>query len=539
MWLKLKSTGSAALPTRWCRNNFSADELLQGPGAPALTCLQLVTSPRISRRNFLKSASMISATAVTSLGGAISPRGKPDQNMPHPASSSSSSGAPLTSWLLPRLTTGDETLDRAWLIALGDLAGNIQLHKGGMLESPAPCLIAGLDYRSPWTRDAAFNTWYGAGLLFPEVARNTLSAVLEHAADGSVQLEPHQYWDAIIWAHGAWQYFIYSGDQEFLQLAQPLVARSLRFFEENEFDPADGLFRGGACFQDGVAGYPDYYAPQGTPFSGIADWVKHAGSRRAPQGGGIPCKALSTNCLYYRAYEVAAKMTQVVGLSPDPAWEEKRENLRRAINTHFWSESLGRYRYLVDAPGIDDRQEGLGLAFALLFGVADDRQAERILDSVYLAPRGMPCVWPTYERYAQRGGLGRHSGPIWPQVNTAWALACAARGRPQLALNELRHLAESAVRNGEFIEVLHPETGEPYGGLQENSHTGVIEPYPIIHRQSWCASGYLAMTLACLFGVQIDEHGLTQRPGNVAGLKRAQLSGLRFRGTLLDLHAPV
>lgn len=400
---------------------------------------------------------------------------------------------------LSALRSGDARLDQADRLATGDLLGNVQPFQDGLLDAPAPCLIAGLEYVTPWTRDAAFNAWFALSRLAPGVARDTLLSVLERTADGTVRIGG-QYWDAIIWAQGAWEHVLATHDRVFLATAFAAVKNSLARFEHEEFDPADGLFRGGACFQDGVAGYPDFYAPAPgqPPFSGIHVWVEVATDKRHPSGGGMPCKALSTNCLYYRAYRIAQLMAETLGVAPDPSWPGKARALRAAINARFWNEPLGRYRYLVDAPGEDDRQEGLGLAFALLFGVADDAQARRIFETVHLSPHGIPCVWPTYPRYAERGEYGRHSGPIWPQVNAAWALACVARGRPDLARRELELLATKACRDGGFIEVFHPDTGLPYGGLQEHHERTGMELYPVLRRQSWCASGYLAMVAALI-----------------------------------------
>jgi glycogen debranching enzyme len=264
------------------------------------------------------------------------------------------------------------------------------------------------------------------------------------------------------------------------------------------------LFRGGACFQDGIAGYPDFFAPKGITYSGILSWAEQPHGHLVPKGVGIPCKALSTNCLYYRAYQVAGLLASALGHSPNPSWQKKANALRKAINDRFWRQKSGSYAYLVDSPDDDVRQEGLGLAFALLFGVADDEQARRIFDSVYISSHGIPCLWPTYPRYAKPGHFGRHSGPIWPQVNAAWALACHARGRRDLALLELRLLAEKACRDSEFVEVYHPETGVPYGGWQEETR-GTIEPFGICHRQSWCASGFIAMVIFCLHEVPMSD----------------------------------
>jgi GH15 family glucan-1,4-alpha-glucosidase len=391
----------------------------------------------------------------------------------------------------------DPRVRHALRLAVGDLLGNVRPFQDGLLTTPAPCLIAGLEYVTPWTRDAAFNVWFGLSRLAPEVATHTLLAVLERTPGGTVRIGG-QYWDAIIWAQGAWAHYTETRDRAFLTTAQDAVRHSLARFEAEEFDAADGLFRGGACFQDGVAAYPDFYTPgpDDPPFSGIDVWTEMATQKRFPIGGGIPCKALSTNCLYYRAYRVAQLMAAELGIEPDPTWAGKAERLRAAINARFWSEKLGRYRYLVDAPGEDDRQEGLGLAFALLFDVADTEQARRIFENTHLTPHGIPCVWPTYPRYAERGEYGRHSGPIWPQVNAAWALACVAHGRRDLAEREMISLAEKAARDGGFCEVFHPDTGLPYGGLQEHHERPGIELYPVLRRQSWCASGFIAMARA-------------------------------------------
>src|SRR4051812_48652782 len=112
------------------------------------------------------------------------------------------------------LNSGDARLDQAFRIAVGDLLGNIQSYRAGLLDVPAACLIAGLDYVTPWTRDAASNTWFALSRLAPDVARNTLLSVLERTPDGTVRIGG-QYWDAIIWAQGAWEHYTVTADRGF------------------------------------------------------------------------------------------------------------------------------------------------------------------------------------------------------------------------------------------------------------------------------------------------------------------------------------
>src|SRR4029450_475655 len=107
------------------------------------------------------------------------------------------------------IATNIPSVNRAFRIALGDLYGNITPFHDGLLEQAKPAVLAGLDYDTPWTRDAAINTWNGMGLLCPDVTRNTLLSVLERA-DGKVRIGG-QYWDAIIWVTGAWAQYTYTG----------------------------------------------------------------------------------------------------------------------------------------------------------------------------------------------------------------------------------------------------------------------------------------------------------------------------------------
>ena len=272
----------------------------------------------------------------------------------------------------PSLKIDHNAAHDAFRIAVGDLLGNVVPFKDGLLDRPMPVILAGLDYGTPWTRDAAINAWNGASLIMPDVARNTLLSVLERS-EGKVRIGG-QYWDCIVWATGAWHHYPYTGDREFLALALEATANSQAYFEETEFDAQDNLFRGPG-WSDGVAAHPDRYANAGGS-SGILDWPKHNPDKVSKPGYGIPMKALSTNCLYYSAYLTAEKTATELKALVDPQWRSKAERLKKAINTRLWDESKGCYRFLIGPFGNCDHQEGLGSSYALLLGIADAKRAE-------------------------------------------------------------------------------------------------------------------------------------------------------------------
>jgi len=433
----------------------------------------------------------------------------------------------------PKLHSNAPKIDRAFSIAIADITGNIHPFRAGLLEKSAPVLMAGAGYNEPWTRDAAINTWNGAGLLWPEVARNTLLSVLERR-HGKVFIGG-QYWDAILWSTGAWSYYLYTGDRALLQTAFEATLNRLAEREADEFDAKMGLFRGPAVYGDGVAAYPDRYAEHTGGSSAILDWPKNNPDRVSHPGYGLPMFTLSTNCVYLHAYDLLGRMAAALGKRPDPLWQEKAARLRKAINTHFWKPGLGRYATLVDPWGTDDRQEAIGLAFSVLFGAADAGQAVSLFRHVHLAPAGMPCLWPTYARYARLGGVGRHSGTVWPHAEAFWADAAARAGHAHLFAYDLTRMADRAVRDGQFYELYNPITGEPYGGLQEAGARGIVlwdsQPH-----QTWSATGFLRLVLFDLAGMRFDQRGIIFAPVLPDDLREFDLTGVPYRRATLDIH---
>lgn len=433
---------------------------------------------------------------------------------------------------IPSLVTDHNGVNRAFRIAVGDLMGNVARYRNGLLEQESLVILAGLDYDTPWTRDAAINAWNGASLIMPEISKNTLLSVLDPVERG-VRIGG-EYWDAIVWATGAWSHFLYTGDNDFLSLALKAVRNSLIFFESTEFDPATGLFRGPG-WSDGVAAYPDIYTSGMA--SGIASWPKAHPDLVAKPGVGIPMQAISTNCLYYNSYRVAGNMAEALGVSAEPAWAEKADKLKAAINERLWMPDKGYYRFFIDPFGGCDHQEALGHAYAILFGIADPAQTESIFKTLHVAKAGVPCVWPTFARYENKEGTayGRHSGTVWPQIQGFWAEAAARQGKTEVFAHELFRLTEHAVRDLHFAELYHPDTGAVYGGMQEAGKERGIALWNATSRQTWAATAYLRMILFGVAGMRFDTSGVRFQPCLPEGLSKVALSNIHYRGMIVDL----
>lgn len=427
---------------------------------------------------------------------------------------------------LPFLKTDNELVNSAFRIAIGDISGNIQPYSGELFDKEKAVFNAGLDYNRPWTRDAAINVWNGAGLISHELAENTLRSVLKNDSEYGLIIGG-EYWDAIIWASGAWHHYLSTGDKVFLKEALDAVENSLAFFENTEFSEKDGLFRGGACFQDGIAAYPDDMVCGGCG-SGIINWLDWNKNKKIKNGVGIPIFALSTNCLYYNAYLLADKMSTELNCELCGKNSDKAAKLAENIIGTFYSDD--GFAYLKTPSGLCTHQEGFGNAFALLFNICDEKMTENIFRTQYITKAGIPCVWPTFSRYRSFGSddYGRHSGTVWPQVQGFWAESAAKNGKTAKFADEFFNLAEFANRDGHFAEIYHPETCQVYGGIQEKGEEGIVK-WDSCRRQTWSATAFIRMVINGLYGMTLSEHGIEINPIKIPQISHSVLENLKIR----------
>jgi len=432
--------------------------------------------------------------------------------------------------LAPALITDHDEINALYDLAVKTVTMNVHRDKRGLMEKPGPILHAGKSYPDTWTRDASYNTWFAAGLIAPEVARNSLLCEVMNDDQYGVRIGSQdwygngrmrgQYWDAIVWVTGAWSYYCTTGDEEFLKLAYRISKNSIRYFEDTEYDRELGLFNGPAGLSDGVAGYPMPYSDAGGS-SFILD-------TRARVNGKFVMKALSTNCLYVSAYDVLAKMAGHFGEN-DSVYSRKAGILRKAINDKLWMEEKGRYAYFLDMNGMkDDHMEALGHSFVILFDIAQKERVEKVLRNQFRAPYGIPCLWPVFPEFGN--DFGRHNGTIWPMAQGVWAWACAVARDEDRFASEFANLTRLAAGSNDFREIYHPINGTPYGGWQVGK---LWESEP---SQSWSATAYLSMVYHCIFGMRFSEDGLRFDPILPKGITSAKLENLKYRNMILDIE---
>lgn len=405
------------------------------------------------------------------------------------------------------LKTNQPLLDSAFQLAVWTIDHNTH---NGLIE-------AGGGYGGEWTRDCAINCWNAVSFLRPEIAANSLWSVTEDSLTIG-----HQYWDKIIWTIAAWTHYWCTRDTDFLSKAYVCAANTMHALEDTCFDQKYGLFMGPAVFQDGIAGYDE---PVYDPAIWDDSFVLHHPNSRT-------IKCLSTNAVYYQSYRILSSMGRLLGDSENAfAYMEKADRLEENIRHHFYRKDENKFYYLIDHTGKKhDYQEGLGLAFVLLFGVLSPEESEHLIKTTFVTDNGIPCVYPSFPRNTA-DKPGRHNMMIWPHVNMLYASGCARQQQYDPFYKEMEILARLAMQNGkgDFYEI-YTIDGIPSGGYQCGALWDEKE------HQTWCATGYLRLFLHHVFGINpIAKEGFYLHPIGMKDGSQCQIKDLRYKDMNLTI----
>ena len=380
---------------------------------------------------------------------------------------------------------------------------------------------AGANYANPWTRDGSLNGMMAGSLLEPAIAKNTLW----HVTDKH-RTVTGQWWDRMIWIPAAWHHYKVTGDREFLAEAYVCAKNSLEQQREAYFVPEYGLFRGPSHLCDGIAGYPD---PPAVNTKGRSSYCEDYPNL-------VYVMPTSIQAVYYGAYRAAADMAEALGKEDAEIdrWRQLAANLRKNTDAHLWIPEKHRYGYFVHGKGpkagtLETHQEGAGLAYSLLFGLADDAKAAEMMRHFHNQPYGMTCVWPHFKRFDDEHP-GRHNVLVWPQMSAYWALGTLYRGRGDLYEWELKNLTgllhSTRPNIREIYDSIH---GTPNGGMQSGRQ------WKATHHQTWGATGYLALIYNGLFGMRFEEDGIRFEPYLPEGWGPCRLEGLTYRDAKLGI----
>lgn len=353
------------------------------------------------------------------------------------------------------------------------------------------------------TRELGYGSLLGLSYLYPRVTEKSLMSrvngwrVLQDAGTGGS-------WpvstDRALWVLAAWQHYLVTGDKGWLKRSYDVVRSTLMQDEATLFDESTGLVKGESSYLDSrEQSYPRWMQPADIAMS----------------------QCLSTNAIFYRANVIAARMATLLGdKNFIPVYQARADKIKAGINQHLWLEDkgyYGQYLYGREFPIVSPRSETLGEALCIIFGIADEARARRIVSSVALTPWGTPCFNPQIPNI-----YPYHNNAIWPFVEAYWMWASAKAGNQQAVV----HSMASIYRTASIFATNQQNVDATLGGLNtaKNSRGSILS-----------AVGNLSVAHKILIGVDFVEQGLAVRPfvpKDWTGQKRLTM---RYRKALLEI----
>jgi hypothetical protein len=441
----------------------------------------------------------------------------------------------------PYLRTGNVMFDGLFAMAIDDSKlDSVSQIQDAAFNNGEPiacdCFETGERWHYVWTRDVSYAADLGLGYLDPHRVLNSLlfktSGVRQELLGARIKpvtvvaqdTGSGGSWpvstDRVVWIMAATDELDQLPEADRAALASRIygIARdTLEQDHEYAFDERIGLYRGETSFLD--------WREQSYPH-----WTRNDVLYIA-EG-----YAFSTNVLHFIALERTAALAEQLRDPAAARYQQWAQQLRRAVNTRFWQEAAGMYAsYLGPPPGAapSASYDLLGLALAIIHGVADSRQSRLILEHYPMTEAGPPVIFPELT-----GVAIYHNRALWPFV-TAYALHAARIG------NDAEFAAESArsLIRGAALSLSNMENFE-FLTQQIHFDDGLLSG-PVINspRQLWSVAGYLNMVLESFWGLQPGVDRLIVEPGIpaalaaelFAGQRQLSLRGLQYGGAALDI----
>ncbi len=267
-------------------------------------------------------------------------------------------------------------------------------------------------------RDTAWFA-YGAGYLTPDFVRDSLLAYVDRQEDNGMIVEYYDIRtghsedyglnindDTPLLIIALWHYYSVTGDEDFLQRIYPAAVKAARYIlsQRNE----QGLV---------------WCTATGTNVWGICSWRNVIPNYR------LSGAVTEVNAECYSALLTVSHMARELGKHDESAeFREKAQALRTAINGHLLDPQTGLYYLHIDLAGQPRSDVTSDLLFPLIFSVAEDDVATRIIarlsDEDFWTSAGMHTTPRDSPTYTPSGGWGLLGG-VWVAVSFWYAFAAA------------------------------------------------------------------------------------------------------------------
>jgi len=344
---------------------------------------------------------------------------------------------------------------------------------------PDSTFRTGAKWDGVWTRDISYSILLAFAYHQPDVAKISLMKKVKRGRiiqdTGSGGAWPVSS-DRTTWALAAWEIYKVTGDTDWLKNSYTIIKNTLDDDYKTLYDAKTGLYRGESSF---------------------LDWREQTYPKWMDNRDIYVSENLGTNAVHYKTLTILAAMGRILG-EDVAVYETRAEEIKAAINTNLWQGDKGYYaQYLYGRSSLSasPRFEALGEALAILFEIADENKATKIIAESPVTEFGTTCIYP------QIPGLPPyHNNAVWPFVQSYYNLAAAKAGNETVLNFGLASIYRPAALFLTNYENFVATNGD-YVGTEINSD-----------HMLWSMAGNLAMVHRVFMGMEFTEDGILFHP---------------------------
>lgn len=361
-----------------------------------------------------------------------------------------------------------------------------------------------------WTRDVVYSIYFSFSWIHKDISKRTLrkqtlnnpkEALQDTGTGGSWPIST----DRVVWALAAWEYYLSTGDKDWLAEAY----EGLRYTAEKDihvaFDRNIGLFRGETCSMDWrTHTYPNWFSNEniGESFSS------------------------GTNALHMFMYDFLTRTAKMLNKDKEEIalWEKYHGLVKRGLNERFWDSQRGLYTAYLYPEFMGYRPtQRVGImsnGLCAVLGASSPEQVKSIVDNYPLYPYGGAVLYPTIP-----DDFSYHNKSVWAVWQTPYMYAAKKAGN----MNAVEHIMKSGIRQGAMF-LTHKENMTHDTGYDRNTALNS-------DRQLWSVASYISIVYRMLFGMEMTETGMQFSPIVPEGLVHGNLylKNFQYRDATLDI----
>lgn len=396
----------------------------------------------------------------------------------------------------PQLSSGSVLQDAIYNMALDEMVNAVE---------PDSTLRTGKAWGGVWTRDVSYSIILSMSYMQPRASMYSLKRKVNDAGyiiqdTGSGGAWPVST-DRAIWAVAAYEIYLATGDQEWLEYAYPIIKRSLEADYAAAHDAETGLMHGETSF---------------------IDWRTQSYPRWMQMPDITASSALGTSAVHSRAWDALSQMATLLGDNKAASdYKAKSQGIAEAINAHLWMPDKGyyaMYNYGQYFPILNPASETLGESLAVLWNIADGQRADSVVALSPMTPYGPPIFHPVIPDVRPY-----HNNAAWPWVSSFRAMAAAKQHNEEALIDAMASIYRPAALFCTNKENLRLDNGDIATELNSSN-------------MLWCLAGNIALTHRILFGINHDLGEINFKPFVPEQLAaRRTLSNFRYRDMILDI----